>query len=307
LGQYYFDEGSLVESAGYYRKALTLRPLAPQVWFRLGAISMQIGDWATALEAFSNVVQQEPEEYDAWANVAAVHMKNKCPEEAYPALKESLKYSRTNWRIWTSQLYTCIDLSKYDEAIQACTALLDLQQTQSQVPNLEEKCIKAIVGKTLALDRKDDSTKRTLSRLHTLLDRLSSKASAEAWIWETLAYFHEQVGWDEHVLQNLLKEYRALQAVPAWERDDHQVTKVVAVVCQISHFYVAKYKRQSSDGNGGAKDALIKCRYQVKGVLQKIKAVHSMDESKMPLEEIERLEGVLVEVQELMQNHSIAS
>lgn len=307
LGQYHFDQGSLAESAGYYRKALTLRPLAPQVWFRLGAISMQLRDWATALEAFSNVVQQEPEEYDAWANVAAIHMRNKCPEEAYPALRESLKYSRTNWRIWTSQLYTCIDLSKYDEAIQACTTLLDLQQTQSQVPNLEEKCIKAIVGKTLALDRKDDSTKRTLSRLHTLLDRMSSKAAAEAWIWETLAYFHEQVGWDEHVLDNLLKEYRALQAVPAWERDDHQVTKVVSVVCQISHFYVAEYKRQASAGNGTNKDALIKCRYQVKGVLQKIKAVHCMDESKMPHQELERLEAILVQVQDLMQTHGNAS
>ena len=250
LGQHYFEQGSLVESARNYRKALTLRPLAPQVWFRLGTISMQLKDWATALEAFSNVVQQEPEEHDAWANVAAIHMKNKCPEEAYPALKESLKYSRTNWRVWTSQLYTCIDLGKHDEAIQACDTLLDLQQTRSQVPNLEEKCVKAIVGKTLSLDRSDDSTKRTLMRLHTLLDRMSSKANAEPWIWETLAYFHEQVGWDEQVLENLLKEYRALQAVPAWERDDGQVKKVVAVVSQISRFYVAEYKSQEGAPSG---------------------------------------------------------
>jgi tetratricopeptide (TPR) repeat protein len=270
---------------------------------------MQLQDWSTALEAFSNVVQQEPEEYDAWANVAAIHMKNKHPDEAYPALRESLKYNRNNWRIWTSQLYTCIDLDKCDEAIQACNVLLDLQQSRSsEVPNLEERCVKAIVGKVLALDRTEDSTKRTLSRLHALLDRLSTtKAVATtadgAWIWESLAYFHEQVGWDEHVLENLLKEYRALQAVPNWERDGHQVTKMVAVVGQISHFYKADKNR----------DSLVKCRYLVKGVLQKIKAVHSMDQFSTSSttgghssqrmsqdEEIARLEAILVELQDLM-------
>ena len=42
----------------------------------------------TALRAFTEVVQQQPDEGDAWANVAAVHMYRKNPEKAYHALQE---------------------------------------------------------------------------------------------------------------------------------------------------------------------------------------------------------------------------
>ena len=88
LGKYYFDKGEIEQAAGYYQKALKIRPLVPNVWFRLGVISMQLGYWKTALSSFSEVVQQEPEEADAWANVAAVHMHNRMPAQAYPALNE---------------------------------------------------------------------------------------------------------------------------------------------------------------------------------------------------------------------------
>jgi tetratricopeptide (TPR) repeat protein len=88
LGKHYFDKGEMEQAAGYYQKALKIRPLMPNVWFRLGVISMQLGNWKTALNAFSEVVQQEPEEAEAWANVAAVHMHNRMPAQAYPALNE---------------------------------------------------------------------------------------------------------------------------------------------------------------------------------------------------------------------------
>ena len=49
---------------------------------------LQLKEWDTALQAFTEVVQQEPEEGDAWANVAAIHMHRKNSAEAYPALVE---------------------------------------------------------------------------------------------------------------------------------------------------------------------------------------------------------------------------
>ena len=106
----------------------TIKPLSPQIWFRLGAFSMRLEDRDTALRAFTEVVEQEPEEGDAWANVAAIHMHNENPGEAYPALNEvskhtvlkvneyfsfltlflllqSLKLNRNNWRVWVSKVY----------------------------------------------------------------------------------------------------------------------------------------------------------------------------------------------------------
>lgn len=88
LGKFYFDKGDLRQSLKHFQDGLGIKPLMPAVWFRVGTISMQLGEWDTALRAFTQVVQQEPEEGDAWANVAAIHMRRKNPSEAYPALLE---------------------------------------------------------------------------------------------------------------------------------------------------------------------------------------------------------------------------
>lgn len=88
LGNHYFEKGLLLQAKNNYRNALKLRPLVSTVWFRVGTICMQLEEWDSALEAFSEVVQQQPEEAEAWANVAAVHMHNKHPAKAFPALAQ---------------------------------------------------------------------------------------------------------------------------------------------------------------------------------------------------------------------------
>ncbi|KAG7348582.1 tetratricopeptide repeat protein [Nitzschia inconspicua] len=292
LGKYHFDKGELVEALSAYKKALELRPLIPSVWFRVGTISMQMGDWDTALTAFSEVVQQQPDEGEAWANVAAVHMHNKHPHEAYPALVESLKHNRSNWRVWISKLYTCLDLEKYDEAVQACSMIMDLGETHSAkgVPDLEEKCVRAIVGGTVqkyktARDEGDkagmDVWRRSLVRVHALLQRINTKTT-EPWVFETTAFFHEQVGQDQEVLENLLKEYRALSSIRAWEKDEEQVRKVCHVVSQI-----AAYQR-------GSREELIKTKFMASNVLKKIQQAQPTAVS--TLNEVGRMEDLLKEI-----------
>ncbi|KAL3916163.1 MAG: hypothetical protein SGILL_005303, partial [Bacillariaceae sp.] len=288
LGKYHFDKGELSKASDAYRKALELRPLIPSVWFRVGTISMQLGDWDTALTAFSEVVQQQPDEAEAWANVAAVHMHNNHPQEAYPALVESLKHTRTNWRVWASKLYTCLDLEKYDEAIQACNMLMDLKKTHSAnaVPDLEEKCVRAIVGGSIEKYKKatkDDSAavdaeRRSLNRVHALLQRINA-ASNEPWVFETMAFFHEQVGQDKQVFENLMKEYRALSSIRAWEKDDRQVDKVCQVVSQI-----ASYQR-------GSEEDLRKSKFLVGSVLRKIQQARA-DSGNAP-DDVQMLEKLL--------------
>jgi tetratricopeptide (TPR) repeat protein len=88
LGENLFKRGQLRLAYENYHHALKLRPLLPNVWFRVGTISMQLGEWEVALRAFSEVVQQQPDESEGWANVAAVHQHENRPAEAYPALVE---------------------------------------------------------------------------------------------------------------------------------------------------------------------------------------------------------------------------
>ena len=113
LGKYYFDKDEMEQSADFFTKALKIRPLMPHIWFRLGTISMRLGRWKEALNAFSEVVQQEPEEADAWANVAAVHMHNRMPAEAFPALNEVRWTSVVNYACLVPFAYSLFLLCYY--------------------------------------------------------------------------------------------------------------------------------------------------------------------------------------------------
>jgi tetratricopeptide (TPR) repeat protein len=302
LGQYYFDKGQMETALLNYEKALKSRPLSPGIWFKVGSISMKLGRWDKALRAFSEVVQQEPEEGDAWANVAAVHMHNKRPAEAYPALTESLKYSRNNWRVWVSKLYTCLDLQKFDEAIQACNVILDLtdeKQASAGGPVLEERCIRAIVAGALLNFRENrssddavaqDSSRRTLTRVQGLLERISATSQAKPWIFELIAAFYDQIGNDEKVLENLMKEYRLLQTSQGWERDDFQVVKVCELVSYAAQLHV----------RDGSRDSLNKARFLLRGVVQKVRLARELD-PKIP-DEVIRVETLLQEIETVLQS-----
>ena len=298
LGKYYFDKGDLRTALKHFLDGLEIKPLLPAVWFRVGTISMQLKEWDTALKAFTEVVQQEPEEGDAWGNVAAIHMHRRNPAEAYPALLESLKQNRNNWRVWVSKLYTCIDLKKYDEAIQACVELINLKARRNSsegVEPLEEKCVRAIVGGTVrkyqeAREANDeiaiDSSKRTLIRVKDLLDKMKSSTKTEPWFYEVSAHFNEELGWEEECFNDLMKEYRALNSIKGWEEDSAKVSKMVDLMKGI-----CKHHEKT-----GTKESLTKAKLLLNGVTKK---VHSACYDNGPSKEAEELDSLLLALNEL--------
>jgi hypothetical protein len=155
---------------------------------------------------------------------------------------------------------------------------------------LEEKCVRAIVGGTVskylqAKAQSDaaalDSARRSLTRVHELLERVRA-STTEAWVFETTAYFHDQIGQDAEVYENLMKEYRSLSSIRAWEKDDDQVRKVCQVVSQIVH-----HQRES-------KEQLVKSKFLLSGVVKRVQQSR-IDKAKVP-EELSQLEALLTEV-----------
>eukprot|EP00577_Skeletonema_sp_RCC1716_P002040 CAMPEP_0113401494 /NCGR_PEP_ID=MMETSP0013_2-20120614/16727_1 /TAXON_ID=2843 ORGANISM="Skeletonema costatum, Strain 1716" /NCGR_SAMPLE_ID=MMETSP0013_2 /ASSEMBLY_ACC=CAM_ASM_000158 /LENGTH=1106 /DNA_ID=CAMNT_0000286715 /DNA_START=112 /DNA_END=3432 /DNA_ORIENTATION=- /assembly_acc=CAM_ASM_000158 len=300
LGKYYFDKGDMKTALKYFLDGLEIKPLLPAVWFRVGTISMQLKEWDTALKAFTEVVQQEPEEGDAWANVAAIHIHRRNAAEAYPALLESLKQNRNNWRVWHSKLYTCIDLKKYDEAIQACVELINLKARRNAkegVEPLEEKCVRAIVGGTVrkyqeAREAKDeigiDSSKRTLVRVRELLDKIESSTKIEPWFYELSAHFNDELGWEEECFNDLMKEYRTLNSAKGWEEDSVKVGKMVTLMRDIS-----KHHKKI-----GTKESLTKAKFLLNGVVKKVRSAYNYTE---PSKEAEELDALLLEVKQLLE------
>ncbi|KAL7443226.1 hypothetical protein ACHAXM_008855 [Skeletonema potamos] len=300
LGKYYFDKGDLRSALKHFLDGLEIKPLLPAVWFRVGTISMQLKEWDTALKAFTEVVQQEPEEGDAWANVAAIHIHRRNPAEAYPALLESLKQNRNNWRVWHSKLYTCIDLKKYDEAIQACIELIKLKTRRNAaegVEPLEEKCVRAIVGGTVrkyqqAREAKDeigiDSSKRTLIRVRELLDKMESSTKIEPWFYEVSAHFNDELGWEEECFNDLMKEYRALNSAKGWEEDSAKIGKMVNLMKDISEHHKKT----------GTKESLTKAKLLLNGVMKKVRSAYCYTE---PSKEAGELDAMLLEVNQLLE------
>ncbi len=82
-------------------------------------------------------------ESEAWANIATSHVRYCHLVESYPALKESLKCGRNNFRFSSWMLDTCLNLQTHGEAIQACNVLLDLkkagQKTSAGLPPFGEQ------------------------------------------------------------------------------------------------------------------------------------------------------------------------
>lgn len=299
LGRYHLDNGDLTKASSLLQEGLAIKPLATRTWFLLGTISMKLDEWDTALNAFSQVVQQDSEEGDAWANIAAIHIKNKDPSKAYHALNESLRQNRNNWRVWISKLYACIDLKKYDEAIMSCHQLLKFQQKKLDTKDsilIEEKCIKAIVGGCIAEYHEArasndpaaiQSTKRSLERVNDLLESIGASMTSDGWIWETRALLNSHIGNDTNkILQDLSKEYRILQAYKGWETDDVRRDKVFKVALDI--YEIQKdFCTERSD--------LIKCKYMLSGLIKKIHAAF-LNESDYP-SELSLLEKALGDVE----------
>jgi hypothetical protein len=91
-----------------------------------------------------------------------------------------------------------------------------------------------------------ESARRSLTRVHDLLERLTATIK-DPWIFETVAFFHANLGKDEEQIHaNLMKEYRSLQSVRGWEKDDIQVERVCRVVSQIVRFSLEAQSSSSS-------------------------------------------------------------
>ena len=54
------------------------------------------------MQAFTRCSQQEPENGEAWNNIAAIHLQLQHAPEAFSALSEAVKIKRESWQTWSN-------------------------------------------------------------------------------------------------------------------------------------------------------------------------------------------------------------
>ncbi len=75
LGKYFSKRKQYPQSAEAFRKSLEVNRMNASTWFALGCVQLQLEDWAGAVRSFTNTVQLETEDAEAWSNLAAALLK----------------------------------------------------------------------------------------------------------------------------------------------------------------------------------------------------------------------------------------
>lgn len=63
-----------LQAAEHWELALAVNPLHSEGWFSLGYCCLKRQNWTRALQAFTRCAQQQPDNGDAWNNLAAIHL-----------------------------------------------------------------------------------------------------------------------------------------------------------------------------------------------------------------------------------------
>ncbi|GLJ51935.1 hypothetical protein SUGI_1103520 [Cryptomeria japonica] len=86
-----YNRGEYKLSRSHWEASLALNSLHPDGWFALGSAALKARDFDKAIDGFTRAVQLDPDNGEAWNNIACLHMMKKRNKEAFTAFKEALK------------------------------------------------------------------------------------------------------------------------------------------------------------------------------------------------------------------------
>ncbi|KAG6487869.1 tetratricopeptide repeat protein 27 homolog isoform X1 [Zingiber officinale] len=137
-----YNKGDYERSKTFWESALAQNSLYPDGWFALGAAALKARDTDKALDAFTRAVQIDPDNGEAWNNVACLHMVKKKSKAAFIAFKEALKFKRNSWQLWENFSYVALDIGNIRQALEAIKMVLDLSTNKRVDIELLDKILR---------------------------------------------------------------------------------------------------------------------------------------------------------------------
>ncbi|KAG2138089.1 uncharacterized protein EDB93DRAFT_1242163 [Suillus bovinus] len=195
LGGYYFARGEFEKTIPCLQRAVKINPLLSRSWFILG--------WAR--DSFSRCVSIDDEDGESWNNLASMYLRLDSSQNnfesdmngenqpskaksfsnrmlAFRALKQGLKYSYDNWRMWTNYMIVAMDVGELSEACRALTRIVEERSAKTGAECVDEEVLERLVNAVTrvpaVLDQSagdDDSRRDAVSNSnegHGLLRRL---------------------------------------------------------------------------------------------------------------------------------------
>ncbi|CAL5417907.1 unnamed protein product [Camellia sinensis] len=179
-----YNRGDYEKSKILWASAMALNSLYPDGWFALGAAALKARDVEKALDAFTSAVQLDPENGEAWNNIACLmtnntlplmiksrfgkklrkesinvlkqhdieelwHMIKKKNKEAFIAFKEALKFKRNSWQLWENFSHVAADVGNFSQALEATKKVLDMTSNKRSDSQFLERMMLEIEGRSL--------------------------------------------------------------------------------------------------------------------------------------------------------------
>ncbi|KAF9458469.1 hypothetical protein BDZ94DRAFT_1270529 [Collybia nuda] len=183
LGGYYFARAQYTDAISCLKRAVAINPLLSRSWFILGCACMRVEDWEEAKNAFSRCVAIDEDDGESWNNLASMYLRmgtigKKLDETsddeqqirgrmlgvsldssddatksipfsnkmlAFRALKQGLRFSYENWRMWYNYMVVAMDVGELSESCRALGRVVEETSEKVGANSVDEDVLERLV------------------------------------------------------------------------------------------------------------------------------------------------------------------
>ncbi|CAI9275969.1 unnamed protein product [Lactuca saligna] len=211
-----YNRGEYEKSKLLWESAMKLNSLYPDGWFALGAAALKARDLEKALDGFSRAVQLDPDNGEAWNNIACLHMTKKRSKEAMVAFKEALKYKRDSWQMWENYSQVAVDSGNFCLALEAVEKVLSLSKYKRVDVELLERVM-------VEIERVEVERSRESEMIGEILKGVVKNGGGGGGVWGLFGRWYKLKGDLAMCCEALLKEVRAYQGSEVWKEKERFV------------------------------------------------------------------------------------
>lgn len=286
-----YNRGEYEKSKVLWESAMGLNSIYPDGWFALGAAALKSRDVDKALDAFTRAVQLDPENGEAWNNIACLHMVKKRNKESFIAFKEALKLKRDSWQMWENFSHVAADIGNLSQAMEAIQKVVDMSKKKRIDSELLERIMLEIEGRPPTNDGSHTDPARNRETEH-LIDQIGMilrqivQSGGNGEIWGLYARWHKLKGDLAMCSEARLKQVRSYQGSDVWKEKERFVkfAKASLELCKV-------YKEVALRGN--SRRELFAAEMHLKSTIKQAADFAEVEEYRQLVACLEDVQGLL--------------